>query len=145
MKISHTRDTMSQIYLDALKIRTEVFVNEQQIPLSIELDSNEAYAIHFVLYTDENHPVATLRLLPIDEQTLKIQRMAVLEKERKKGYAQQLIQFGETFAKEQGFQQLTLGAQVQAHSFYTRLGFQDSGPTFTEANLLHVPMVKKII
>ena len=51
--IKRTKDTMSQIYLDALFIRHEVFVKEQQVPIALEIDEQEAKAIHFVLYENE--------------------------------------------------------------------------------------------
>ena len=52
MMIRHTRDTLSPVYLDALKIRHLVFVEGQGVPLRIEIDENEALCIHFVLYDD---------------------------------------------------------------------------------------------
>ena len=64
MIIKYTRDTMSQIYLDALHIRNEVFVHEQNVPLELEIDEYEALTLHFVLY-EENKALATLRLLPL--------------------------------------------------------------------------------
>lgn len=49
MIIKHTRDTLSETYLDAVAIRNTVFVKGQGVPRSIEIDANEAYCIHFVL------------------------------------------------------------------------------------------------
>ena len=53
MIIKHTRDTLSETYLDAVAIRNTVFVKGQGVPRSIEIDANEAYCIHFVLYDDK--------------------------------------------------------------------------------------------
>lgn len=79
MKINYTRDTLSSTYLDAVKIRNIVFVQGQGVPLTIEVDKNEAHCIHFVLYDDKNRAVATCRLLPTqDGITATLQRMAVL-------------------------------------------------------------------
>lgn len=46
MKILITKDTMSDIYLDAVRIRQKVFVQEQGVPANLEIDENEAYAVH---------------------------------------------------------------------------------------------------
>ena len=54
MIIKHTRDTLSETYLDAVAIRNTVFVKGQGVPHSIEIDANEAYCIHFVLYDDKD-------------------------------------------------------------------------------------------
>ena len=80
MIIKHTRDTLSETYLDAVAIRNTVFVKGQGVPHSIEIDANEAYCIHFVLYDDKDKAAATVRLLPNKDLTqLTLQRMAVLE------------------------------------------------------------------
>lgn len=64
MIIKHTRDTLSETYLDAVAIRNTVFVKGQEVPRSIDIDANEAYCIHFVLYDDKGQATATVRLLP---------------------------------------------------------------------------------
>ena len=79
MIIKHTRDTLSETYLDAVAIRNTVFVKGQGVPRSIEIDANEAYCIHFVLYDDKGKAAATVRLLPNKDLTqVTLQRMAVL-------------------------------------------------------------------
>jgi len=62
MIIKHTRDTLSETYLDAVAIRNTVFVKGQGVPRSIEIDANEAYCIHFVLYDDKGKAAATVHL-----------------------------------------------------------------------------------
>ena len=88
MKIKQTRDTLSDVYVQSLKIRNTVFVKEQQIPLSLEIDKDEAYAVHFVLLLDDTDEtaVSTLRVLPSanGEQAL-IQGVETLKPERGKG------------------------------------------------------------
>ncbi len=143
MVIVHTKDTMSGIYLDAVKIRHHVFVQEQQVPLSREIDKDEAYAVHFVLY-EQGEPLATARLLPIDENRVKLQRMAVLQQARGRGFGEKVLEEAERFAKEQGFKEITLGAQLTARSFYEKSGFAAYGPVFQDAGIDHVAMIKQL-
>ncbi len=143
MVIVHTKDTMSGIYLDAVKIRHKVFVQEQQVPLSREIDKDEAYAIHFVLY-DQGEPLATARLLPIDENQVKLQRMAVLKQARGRGLGEKVLEEAERFAKEQGFKEITLGAQLTARLFYENSGFIAYGPVFQDAGIDHIAMTKDL-
>ena len=76
MHVAQTKDTMSDLYLDAVRLRQRVFVAEQGVPEEMEIDEYEAHCIHFVLYT--NHvAVATCRLLPLENGVMKLQRMAV--------------------------------------------------------------------
>lgn len=142
MFVAQTKDTLSEIYLDSLKIRNDVFVKEQGVPLSLEIDQDEANAVHFVLYNEQKEATATLRLLPIDSHTLKLQRMAVPVSHRKKGFGRILIQGAEGFARKQGFQKITLGAQLTAKGFYLSLGYQPEGEEFLDADMPHIKMSK---
>lgn len=144
MLVAHTRDTMSDIYLDALKIRNQVFVVEQNVPLDLEIDQYEALTVHFVLYDENRLPMATVRLLPMEDQKIKVQRMAVLSEYRQKGLGKIIMQAAETFAKEQCYHSLILGAQLTAVSFYERVGYQAEGDIFLDAGIEHVTMTKEI-
>lgn len=64
MEIRVTRDTMSDIYFDALRIRNQVFVKEQGVPYELEVGNalEEASSVHFVLY-DDGLAKGTVRLL----------------------------------------------------------------------------------
>ena len=144
MKILITKDTMSDIYLDAVRIRQKVFVQEQGVPANLEIDENEAYSVHFVLYTEEEKPAATVRLLPLDDQTFKLQRMAVLKEYRGKKLGAEIIAEAETFAKQQGFKTIELGAQLTAETFYQKLGYVAYGEIFQDAGIDHVHMRKEL-
>ena len=103
MIIKHTRDTLSETYLDAVAIRNTVFVKGQGVPRSIDIDANEAYCIHFVLYDDKGQATATVRLLPnIDLTQVTLQRMAVLDDYQGQGLGSILLKEAEDFAQEQG-------------------------------------------
>ena len=144
MKILITKDTMSEIYLDAVRIRQKVFVQEQGVPANLEIDGNEAYSVHFVLYTDEKKPAATVRLLPLNDQTFKLQRMAVLKEYRGKKLGTKIIAEAETFAKQQQFKTIELGAQLSAEKFYQKLGYVTYGEPFQDAGIEHVHMKKEL-
>jgi predicted GNAT family N-acyltransferase len=144
MKIVHTKDTMSSIYLDALSIRHQVFMQEQGVPKEIEIDQYEAACIHFVLYTDDNQAVATCRLLPLDDQIVKIQRMAVQKAYRGRDFGKKIVENAELFAKEQGYQTITLGAQITALGFYEKMGYVKHGEKFLDAAIEHYHMDKAL-
>lgn len=145
MEIKKTQDLSSTIYRYALDIRREVFVQEQRVPLKLEIDDDEGNCIHFVLYTQAQIPTATLRILPAkDNQSVLIQRVATLKAHRGKGYAAQLLTAALEYLKSQNVEQVELHAQLQAIPFYQKLGFQTYGPKFLDANIPHLTM-KKII
>ncbi|UUV99882.1 GNAT family N-acetyltransferase [Vagococcus luciliae] len=139
----HTNDLNSTIYHDAKEIRLNVFVKEQNVPKSIEI-ADEELAIHCVLYNENKKPLGTVRLLPIDKTTMKVQRMAVAKEARGKGVGKQLMTYVEDVAKQYHVSTLILGAQLHAFDFYQSLGYKPFGDTYLEANIEHQNM-KKII
>lgn len=145
MEIKQTRDTLSDVYVQSLKIRNAVFVKEQQVPLSLEIDKNEAYCVHFVLYLDDGTAVATLRILPSEngKQAL-IQRVATLQAYRGQGYATQLIVHVLDFLKVQQFEIAELHAQLQAIGFYEKFDFKAFGDEFDDAGIRHIAMKKAV-
>ncbi|EOH98436.1 acetyltransferase [Enterococcus moraviensis ATCC BAA-383] len=144
MKIVHTKDTMSDIYLDAVKIRRQVFMLEQGVPGEIEIDKYEAACIHFVLYGEKNEVIATCRLLPLEDGLIKLQRMAVQKEFRGKDYGRLIVEGAELFSKEQGYNTITLGAQITALGFYERMGYIKEGELFLDANIEHYKMNKTL-
>lgn len=146
MEIRTTRDTMSDIYFDALRIRNTVFVKEQGVPYALEVENavEEAKAVHFVLYED-GAALGTVRLLAdLDKQTALIQRMAVLAEARGRGYANILLENLMQFAKVHGILELELHAQLSAKGLYAKHGFAEVGEVFEEAGIQHITMKKAL-
>lgn len=141
---THTNDILSDTYSDALAIRKQVFIEEQQVPPEREIDTDEQQAIHFVLYDEANTPLATVRLLATDYNTIKVQRVAVAKDARKKGYGKVMMAEAESYAQKQGYQKMVLGAQITARNFYQNLGYQEEGDYFLDAGIQHITMTKTI-
>lgn len=140
MEIKNSRNLASSIYQDALAIRRAVFISEQGVAESIEIDENEDRCLHFVLYVDEK-ALATARLFEQDEKTVILQRMAVSKEARGKGYGRDLLLSIIQVAKEQDYHSLEAHAQISALDFYRSLGFDTQGPVYTEADILHQNIV----
>nr|WP_262316127.1 GNAT family N-acetyltransferase [Lacticaseibacillus parakribbianus] len=139
MEFNVTRDLTSATYQDALAIRQTVFVTEQGVPHDLEVDANEANALHFVAY-ENGLALATARLLPA-EYGYHVQRVAVLAPYRHHGVGEALLAHLAEFAAAHGAAELRLGAQVQAVGFYKRLGYHLTAlPEFTEAGIQHREM-----
>lgn len=125
---SHDRDSLC-------KIRLQVFVQEQNVPQSLELDGLDATAVHFLALID-NKPVGTSRLLPSGQ----IGRMAVLIPYRNQGIGEKLLHATVARARLLGYSPVFLHAQLSATDFYLRHGFQPYGDIFEEAEILHQAM-----
>ncbi len=128
-------------FQDALAIRRDVFVREQQIDESEEIDGNEDASLHFVLY-ENDIPVGASRLREVNGEG-KVERVCVLSSHRKKGLGEELMNAMEETAQERSYSSLILYAQIQAEDFYKKLGYNTtSKEPFLDANIPHVAMKK---
>ncbi len=123
-----------------LRIRHEVFVDEQGVPRQLEHDEQDAQAVHLLAMLADGTPVGTARLLADGH----IGRMAVLAPYRNSGIGTRLLETLIARALENGLAQVFLNAQVQAVPFYRRLGFDPVGEVFDDAGIPHRRMVMNI-
>ncbi|MCD0504018.1 GNAT family N-acetyltransferase [Bordetella petrii] len=128
--------TWDRLRDDACAVRHEVFVVEQAVPLDIEIDDDDATAVHAVAYGQDGRPVATGRLLPDGH----IGRLAVRKSARGTGVGGQVLDALITQGHGDGHRMLLLHAQTHARGFYEAHGFQAQGDEFVEAGIEHVAM-----
>ncbi|MBN3526003.1 GNAT family N-acetyltransferase [Paenibacillus apiarius] len=130
-----------------LNIRTEVFVEEQQVPMEDEiddLDTLDAQANHILLQV-KGEIAATGRIKWLDETTAKMQRIAVRKHYRGHGIGRSLMLALEQLARSMGATSSILDGQCQAEGFYQSLGYRTiSEEPFYDAGILHVRMEKKL-
>ena len=124
-------------------IRTKVFQEEQKVAAELEFDGLDETATHLLAYL-ESQPVGTARIRKINQQTAKIERLAVLPKARRKGIGKQLMEKALEIIARQKYQVVIVHAQEYIKPLYQQLGFEQIGNTFEEANIPHVKMMKKI-
>ncbi|MNC08840.1 putative N-acetyltransferase YjcF [compost metagenome] len=139
-----TTDEQLQMGLD---IRKKVFVEEQKVPLEEEVDEYDVIGdnVHHMLLLDEGIPVATGRLIYYKAGTAKMQRIAVHQAYRSKGYGRVLLLALEGLAREMGLNSSILDAQCHAEDFYIKLGYKViSTEPFYDAGILHVRMEKEL-
>ncbi|MDP4096873.1 GNAT family N-acetyltransferase [Paenibacillus sp. P96] len=131
----------------ALAIRIKVFVEEQNVPAEEEADQHDRLieTAHHFLIQDGGEMVATGRVTYYDDETAKMQRIAVLQNYRSKGYGRVLLLAMEERARELGLRYSLLDSQCQAEVFYKKLGYETiSDEPFDEAGIPHVRMRKKL-
>jgi predicted GNAT family N-acyltransferase len=129
---------------DARRIRTEVFVQEQNIPVELEWDEADAQCLHAVAYNRLGQAVATGRLLPAEQDVARIGRMAVHRVLRGGGLGEQVLRALAAEAQRRGDRAIELHAQRTARSFYERLGFQAQGEPYEEAGIPHITMTSAL-
>ncbi len=120
-------------------IRREVFIVGQGVPESLEMDEQDAHALH-CLCSIADAPVGTGRVEFLDEGK-KMGRVAVLEQYRGRGLGRFIVLFliEESGKRSEG--RIYANVQLEAVDFYEKLGFMCEGDTFMEAGIEHVRMV----
>jgi predicted GNAT family N-acyltransferase len=124
-------------------IRTIVFQEEQGVSTELEFDGLDAIATHFLAYLD-HQPVGTTRIRNIDEQTVKIERLAVLPEARKQGIGRKLMETALEVITNQNKHIAIVHAQEYIANLYRQLGFEQVGDRFTEAGISHIKMAKQL-
>jgi predicted GNAT family N-acyltransferase len=128
-----------------LRIRWTVFVEEQGVRPSLELDEHDrdprtAHALGLVGAV----PAAAGRVIFLEGGVAKIGRMAVIDDARKQGLGAALLGFLEQQARARGATSATMGAQLHARGFYEQHGYAAVGDVFDDAGIPHIEMRKPL-
>jgi predicted GNAT family N-acyltransferase len=127
--------------VEALAVRMEVFVREQNVPEEVERDEYDAGAAHFVAI-EKGQVIGTARIVR-KGNVAKIGRVAVLLEKRMTGVGKKLMLAAIDEARAMGVTEMMLTAQVPVIGFYERLGFVAEGEVFEEAGIPHRTMRKR--
>ncbi len=138
------RDTAWRVELgdwDALggaarRVRDEVFIVEQRVPVELEWDEMDALSLHAIATNSEGRVLGTGRLLPDGH----IGRMAVHRDARGQGVGAAILVALMGAARQRGLREVVLNAQTHAQAFYARFGFAPEGEEFEDAGIAHVRM-----
>ncbi|GGE01862.1 GNAT family N-acetyltransferase [Paenibacillus nasutitermitis] len=124
----------------AFEVRKTVFVDEQGVPIGIEIDEHDEMAQHVVIM-DGDQPVGAGRVRMIGD-TAKLERICVLASHRKYGLGRELVAAMEEIARELGAAGAKLHGQMHAEAFYLKMGYHPVSGMFMEEGIPHVRMVK---
>jgi YbgC/YbaW family acyl-CoA thioester hydrolase len=133
-----------ELGLAATSIRRQVFVEEQKIPADLEQDAVDANCVHALACNRFDVPLATGRLHEPVPGVAKIGRMAVLTSMRGSRIGRTVLDGLVECARKRGNREVLLHAQLSAAPFYLRAGFVERGPSFEEAGIPHVEMVRAL-
>ena len=127
-------------------VRKQVFYDEENAPETLYIiDENDKNKNTLNLLGCINSiPVATTRLIKINNTTCKIQRMSVLNRYRNKGYARELLMFLENCAKEAKYERIILDSSLKAVGFYKKYGYKIISDVFYEDNRPHIKLNKTL-
>ena len=124
----------------AFAVRKEVFIKEQGVPETLELDEFDLLAWHALAF-EGLECVGTGRLVNLGDGQGQIGRMAVLSHFRKKGIGLTILEKLIALARSEGILSLLLHSQISAIPFYEKQGFHAQGGIYDEAGIAHRNMI----
>jgi len=125
-------------------IRIVVFQEEQGIEPALEFDGKDEICDHLIAYLNQA-AVGTARIRYLDEQTAKIERLAVLFNARGKGIGKQIMEKAIEIIASKNIPEVVINSQEYVKALYQKMGFVEEGEIFTEAGITHVKMKKKLL
>ena len=120
-------------------VRRAVFIEEQNVSESIELDGRDPDCFHVLASDTKGRPVGTARM----DGKGRIGRMAVLHDYRRRGIGRKMIQALMDYGRKNAITDFHLSAQITAIGFYNKMGFEPYGEEFIEAGITHINMKLK--
>ncbi|MFT4245271.1 MAG: GNAT family N-acetyltransferase [Micrococcaceae bacterium] len=130
---------ISAKYLWALfKVRGDVFTVEQQVTVP-EIDEFDGLPeTRHVWLEITGEVAAVLRVLKDEANNDIIGRVATAKPYRSHGYAGNLLEY---VVESSNSPVIKLGAQAHLENWYKKFGFKRNGPTYMDADIVHIPMV----
>jgi len=124
----------------AFEVRRQVFVIEQGIAEGLVFENAGNSDEFNIVVKNEEMVISTTRVVFPADNTVKIERMAVLKSFRNRGIGKGIISFLNEELRRRKITHVFLHAQYQVIDFYRGCGFRESGLPFEEAGIRHVKM-----
>lgn len=143
IKVLKFEEFSLQTLYEALQLRAEVFVVEQNCPYQ-DVDGKDQKALHVLGYQDSKLVAYTRLFKPGDYfERASIGRVIVKENYRKYGYGKDIMN-ASIAVLEKDFQanEIEISAQVYLKKFYNDLGFKEFGEGYLEDDIPHIRMLK---
>lgn len=142
LKFIWTSDLESQEYKDLKKLRIAVFVSELHGDMPTEIH-DEDKCKYLTIY-DNNDCIGGARLLKLDNDTIRVQRVVVKKSYRDQGIGHRLLTELEKECLNTDCKKIEIAARYTARSFYHSLGYQSKGGTFIRSGVPHQLLFKLI-
>jgi predicted GNAT family N-acyltransferase len=126
-------------FIDAIRIRADVFIVEQGSEPGWEPDEEDKMARQYIALIDGTI-VATARTREDPKNCVKIERMATKKEYRKKNISKTLLEFIIKEEMKEKPEKIWGACQVQAQGFYEKNGFVVISKPYDQYGIEHVDM-----
>jgi predicted GNAT family N-acyltransferase len=120
-------------------IRKAVFQVEQGVDINLDFDGKDESCDLLIAILNQEF-VGTVRINYLDQNTAKIERLAVLKVARGYGLGQQLMEKALEVIASRNICEIIIHAQEYIKGLHQKLGFVEEGDVFEEARIRHIKM-----
>lgn len=143
MEVLRAAETWQQA--GAYYVRIQAMAKKHHITLREEFDEHDGPETKYIVLLDDDFPVATARLYPLDDTRMVIGRVVVLPEYRHRGLGTRVVRECEDWARELGFAKAVLDSRDNKTEFYHKLGYRETGEEVPFDGTFHCVRMEKTI
>ena len=128
----------------AYYVRIQAMAKKHHIPLRQEFDEHDGPDTKYVVITDNDFPIATARMYPLDAHSMMIGRVVVLPEYRRLGIGTMVVNECETWAEELGFSKTVVESRDNKIAFYEQMLYEVCGEAVDGETFRCVRMEKQL-
>ena len=111
----------------AYYVRIQAMAKKHHIPLREEFDEHDGPDTKYIVITDDDFPIATARMYPLDEKRMMIGRVVVLPEYRRQGIGTMVVHECEVWAEELGYMKTVVESRENKVGFYEQMLYEVCG------------------
>jgi len=136
-------DHGSAEYKKMVELRKEILRKPLGLDFS-EADLENEKDDTLIAAFDDDEMVGCCMLCKETDEKIKLRQMAVHEDVQGKGLGAAILNFAENIARDKGYKTIFMHARESAVGFYEKLGYQINSDVFSEVNIPHYVMEKRL-
>ena len=125
MKIIRATEVWQQA--GAYYVRIQAMAKKHHITLRQEFDDHDGPETKYIVVTDNDFPIATARMYPLDSNRMMIGRVVVLPDYRHQGIGTMVVNACEEWAEELFYSKTVVESRDNKVEFYEQMGYEVCG------------------
>ena len=111
----------------AYYVRIQAMATKHHITLRQEFDDHDGPETKYIVVTDNDFPIATARMYPLDDKRMMIGRVVVLPDYRHQGIGTMVVNACEEWAEELYYSTAVVESRDNKTGFYEQMGYEICG------------------
>ena len=128
----------------AYYVRIQAMAKKHHISLRQEFDGHDGPDTKYIVVTDDDFPIATARMYPLDERRMMIGRVVVLPEYRGQGIGTMVVSECEAWADELGYTKTVVESRENKVGFYEEMFYEVCGEAVEGETFCCVRMEKEL-